>query len=139
MTFFDTNAIIDILDSKRANHKMAIMLLSAAQKGAIKIVSTTQTIVDASYVINQANKVPVEELRRALSLLCDIITVCPVLRFNIEEANDSQLPDYEDSVQLSCATCEDCDCIVTRDKKFKSFTNIPTYTVEEYYRAIFEE
>ena len=139
MTFFDTNAIIDILDRKRDNHHKAIMLLSAAQKGAIKIVATTQSIVDAAYVTTQANKVPVEEFRRAMSFLCDIIIVCPVSRFNIEEANSSSVPDYEDAIQLSCAMCEECDSIVTSDKKFKSFTTKPTYTVEEYYRSVFEE
>ena len=139
MTFFDTNAILDILDRKRDNHQKAVMLLAAAQKGAIKIAVSTQSIVDAAYVITQVNKVPAQEFRRAMTYLCDIINICPVLRFNIEDANDSSISDYEDAVQLSCATCDDCDCIVTRDKKFKSFTTIPTYTVEEYYRAVFED
>ena len=55
----------------------------------------------------------------------------------IEDANASAVPDYEDAVQLSCAICEECEAIVTRDRKFKLFTDIPTYTVEEYYSEVF--
>ncbi|MBP5317242.1 MAG: PIN domain-containing protein [Bacteroidales bacterium] len=137
MTFLDTNVIIDIFDRKREDHAKALLLLSAAQKGAIKLAATTQSIVDAAYVITQAGKVPLKVFRQAMSFLCDIIQIYPVLSYDIEKANGSTIPDYEDAVQLSCAMGEEFDCIVTRDKKFKGFTTIPTYTVEEYYQEVF--
>ena len=137
MIFFDTNVILDILDRKRDNHGKALMLLSAAQKGAIKVVASTQSIVDAAYVRTQTDKVSLSDFRRVMAALCDIISVCPVTSMAIEDANASAVPDYEDAVQLSCAICEECEAIVTRDRKFKLFTDIPTYTVEEYYSEVF--
>lgn len=55
----------------------------------------------------------------------------------IEDANGSDVPDYEDAVQLSCAVSEECEAIVTSEHKFKSFTSIPTFTVEEFYKEVF--
>ena len=137
MIFFDTNVILDILDRTREDHDKALMLLSAAQKGAIKVVATTQSIVDAAYVRTQTGKASLSDFRRVMAALCDIIAICPVSGMAIEDANASAVPDYEDAVQLSCAICEECEAIITRDRKFKSFTDIPAYTVEEYYSAVF--
>ena len=137
MIFLDTNVVIDLLDRKRECHNQALMLLSAAQKGALKLATSTQSIVDAAYVVTQVNKVSVDTFRRAMALLTDIIDICPVNSLDIAAANDSTVPDYEDSVQLSCALSEDCEAIVTRDKKFKGYTAVSTYTVEEFYRAVF--
>ena len=139
MIFFDTNVILDILDRSRDNHDKALMLLSAAQKGAIKVVATTQSIVDAAYVRTQTDKASLSDFRRVMAALCDIIAVCPVTSMAIEDANASARPDFEDAVQLSCAICEECEAIVTSDRKFKSFTTIPTYSVDEFYRVVFGE
>lgn len=137
MIFFDTNVILDILDRRRANHEMALMLLSAARKGAIKVAASTQSIVDASYVRTQTDSVSLKDFRRVMASLCEIISICPVFSMAIEDANGSDVPDYEDAVQLSCAVSEECEAIVTRDHKFKSFTSIPTFTVEEFYKEVF--
>jgi len=137
MIFLDTNVILDILDRRRDNHDKALMLLSAAQKGAIKFVASTQSIVDASYIMTQVNKDSLPVFRKVMTSLCSIISVCPVTGMAIEDANDSAVPDYEDAVQLSCAVCEECEAIVTSDRKFRSFTSVPTYTVEEFYMAVF--
>lgn len=137
MIFFDTNVILDILDRRRDNHDKALMLLSAAQKGAIKVVASTQSIVDAAYVRTQTDKASLSDFRRVMTVLCDIIAVCPVTSMAIEDANYSAVPDYDDAVQLSCAICEECEAIVTSDRKFKSFTTIPTYSVEEFYQEVF--
>ena len=106
MIFFDTNVILDILDRSRDNHDKALMLLSAAQKGAIKVVATTQSIVDAAYVRTQTDKASLSDFRRVMAALCDIIAVCPVTSMAIEDANVSTLPDFEDAVQLSCASAK---------------------------------
>ena len=139
MIFFDTNVILDILDESRPDHWEAWMLLSAAEQGAIRGCASSQSLIDAAYIQTQTHKVPLSEFRVDLRILADILTVLPIEEGDILSANDSPVPDYEDAAQLSCAQRNGCEMIVTRDKKFKGYTSVPTMTVRECYHKLFKE
>ena len=138
MIFLDTNVIIDILDEKRAFHNEALYILSAAQKGAIKAFTTSQSIIDASYVCTQTNKVSIEEFRKAISVITNILSIRAITEDDINNANQSDIPDYEDAAQLSCAERKECEMIITRDGKYKKYTLIKTYSVKEFFDMTFE-
>ena len=138
MTFLDTNIILDAFDGRREHHERVLSILAAAQKGAISVCATTQSIVDAAYVRTQKDKVPVEAFRKAVTLLKSIVTVVSVTEADIESANKSNIPDYEDAVQLSCATRLGCRQIISRDGKYKGYTRIPVSSVDEFYNNLFE-
>ena len=138
MTFFDTNFILDILDDRRENHIMAMLILSAAERFAIEACISTQSIIDASYVMTQRKKAPVETFRKAISFLIGFLKVYPIDEKNIKDANQSTNKDYEDAAQLSCAKRHGCDIFVTSDKGFKKASDISVMTVKSYYESIFK-
>ena len=138
MVFLDTNVILDILDEKRERHHAALMILSAAEKGAIKCCMSAKSVLDAAYVRTQTDKVSVSDFRRAATILCRIIAVRSITDDDIKFANQSDIDDYEDAAQINCAARKDCTAIVTSDKTFKNYTKIPTYTVTEFYEKLFQ-
>ncbi len=60
--------------------------------------------------------------------------------FNIVENNGKQIKkalalnasDFEDALQYRCAKDAGCDCIITRNQKDFSFSNIPVLSASEY-------
>ena len=135
--FFDTNILLDILDDKRECHGVALTLLAAAKKGVYKAFVTTQSIIDASYIRTQHQKVSVENFRSAISLLSGVLSVESVNALDLSMANRSDIPDYEDAAQLACAERSGSDYILTRDRKYLGFTDIPVYSPHEFYAKLF--
>ena len=135
--FFDTNVLMDILDDERPNNHQVQPILQVAFEGEIDIVLSTQSIVDAAYIYTQAKKQSALDFRAKITGLLNFVCVQEVSRSDIDFANRSSIPDYEDAVQLSCALRSDCGLIVTGDKKFHGYTDLPVYTVSEFFVALF--
>jgi hypothetical protein len=85
--------------------------------------------VDIFYIIRKAEgrEVALEAINRLLIGL----KFCAVDRQTIETALRLGLKDFEDSVQLACATLNQLDAIVTRDRKDFIGSNLPIYSPTE--------
>ncbi|WP_354000926.1 PIN domain-containing protein [Gloeocapsopsis sp. IPPAS B-1203] len=54
--------------------------------------------------------------KQAIFRILTAMQVCSVDRSILETATSSQkIPDFEDAIQLACATSENLDVIITRD------------------------
>lgn len=135
--FFDTNVLLDLLMKSRLGHEAAIAILQVARRGDISACLTTQSIVDAAYIQTQRLKAPTPAFKEAVRLIVSIVELLPILPEDIEWANRSEIDDYEDAVQLSCALRSGCDVIVTSDKKYRNYTDIALYDPFELYSLLF--
>ena len=135
--FFDTNYLLDVLVKTRPEHRFAEMILQVVRDGDIEGCITTQSIVDASYIYSQRLKETLSDFRKSVQVLSGIVKVVPILPDDIAMACKSGIADFEDAVQLSCAIRNGCDVIVTRDQKFKGFTDISTFTPSQLFDLLF--
>lgn len=92
---------------------------------------TTQSIIDASYIQTQRQKVSVQDFKEAMKTICNIVNVISISSDDIARVNDSGLDDYEDAAQVSCALDNWCDIIVSKDSGIKRYTDLPILTPKE--------
>lgn len=137
--FIDTNVLMDCLDDRRENFEKAHCLLQAIKDKQIKAVISTQAIVDSAYLYTGPMKRSVPVFRLFVDKLFSFISVCEVTQSDIGFANKSSIPDYEDAVQVSCALRSGCDTILSGDRDFQKYTDIPVYSVPELFSKLFEE
>ena len=126
--FLDTNVLLDMLISSRANHLCSLRLLKLIRDRKISGVLTTQSIIDAAYVQTQRRKVTAQDFKTAMKLICSLVDVVSITSEDIDRVNASSIEDYEDAAQVSCALDCGCDVIVTRDSRIGRFTDLALYS-----------
>ena len=126
--FLDTNVLLDMLISSRANHLCSLRLLKLIRDKKISGVLTSQSIIDAAYVQTQRGKVTVQDFKTAMKLICSLVEVVSITSEDIDRVNASSIEDYEDAAQVSCALDCGCDVIVTRDSRIGRFTDLDLYS-----------
>lgn len=135
--YLDTNVLIDILSEQRPNHDYAVTLLQVIRKSPLTACLSTQSVIDASYVFTQSGKAPLEAFKTAISVVSSIIDIVSIGKDDIAAADNSSIRDYEDAAQISCALNNRCDAIISSDRKFKGYTQLPTYSPQEFYTLLF--
>jgi hypothetical protein len=87
------------------------------------------TITNIFYIIRktESREVAIAAINRLLTG----IQFCAVDRQTVETALSLGLKDFEDSIQLACATLSKLDGIVTRDRKDFVGSNLPIYSPTE--------
>ena len=126
--FLDTNVLLDMLISSRADHLCSLRLLKLIRDRKISGVLTTQSIIDAAYVQTQRRKVTAQDFKNAMKLICSLVDVVSITSEDIDRVNASSIEDYEDAAQVSCALDCGCDVIVTRDSRIGRFTDLALYS-----------
>lgn len=134
--FLDTNVLLDLLMAAREYHEQATLIASLSEGRLIDAILTTQSIVDASYVFSQTQKKPLSGFRESVSTLFEIFMIVPIAAEDIQKANNSANPDYEDSVQVACALREGSDIIISSDKRLSKHTKIKVMTPAEFINDI---
>lgn len=129
--FLDTNVLMDILMDARTEHEASLFLLQVIRSGDISGCMTTQSVIDAAYVQTQRRKTPSLSFKHAIKTVSGIVEVLSITTEDIDAANESMIDDYEDAAQLACAIRSGCDVIVTSDKKYQEYTDIPSFTPQQ--------
>lgn len=127
----DTNILLDILSSSREGHDTALQLLQLIRRKKITGVLTTQSIIDAAYIQTQRQKVPVQDFKAVMKIICSIVKIISVSSDDIARVNESNLNDYEDAAQISCALDNWCDVIVSNDSGIKHYTDLDILSPQE--------
>lgn len=109
----DTNIILDDLLEREPFVRDAKALLQAIEDQQIQGYITATTLTDIFYIARK-NK-GIERARQDIFDLLALMQVCAVDRSILETAILSNLPDFEDAVQIACALNENLDAIITRD------------------------
>jgi predicted nucleic acid-binding protein len=130
----DTNVVLDLLLEREPFVETAIALFAQIEQGNLEGAIAATTITNIFYIMCKAEgrKVALDAIHRLLIGL----QFCAVDRQTVETALSLGLKDFEDSVQLACATLNQLDAIVTRDRKDFIGSNLPIYSPTELLNQI---
>jgi predicted nucleic acid-binding protein len=125
----DTNVILDLLLEREPFVEDAIALFEQIEQSNLKGYIAATTITNIFYIIRKAKGR--EVAFTAIEQLTIGLLFCPVDRQTIATALSLRLNDFEDSIQLACATLNRLDAIVTRDRKDFIGSDMPVYSPTE--------
>ncbi|HYP41866.1 MAG TPA: PIN domain-containing protein [Chloroflexia bacterium] len=114
----DTNIVLDVLLEREPFVEVAKQVWQAVDNAQIAGYITASTITDIYYIVRKT--VGLQRAHEAVLVCLDAFEICTVDRQALELA---AIPDgdFEDNLQIVCATIANVDAIVTRDKAgFKS-------------------
>ena len=125
----DTNIVLDLLLEREPFVEVAIALFEKIEQGNLEGAIAATTITNIFYIIRktEGREVALDAINRLLMGL----QFCAVDRQTVETALSLGLKDFEDSIQLTCATLNQLDGIVTRDRKDFIGSNLPIYSPTE--------
>lgn len=109
----DTNIVLDFLLEREPFLMDADALFQTIRSGRVEGYITATTLTDIFYIARK-NK-GIERARQDIFDLLALMQICSVDRSILETAISSNLPDFEDAVQIACALNENLDAIITRD------------------------
>jgi predicted nucleic acid-binding protein len=111
---FDTNIVLDALLKRAPWETNAAACWKACDDGRIMGCLTASTLTDIFYISRKLKGIDVA--RDAVRICLDAFAICIVDRQALELAIDLPADDFEDNLQIICATLAGLDAIVTRDK-----------------------
>jgi len=133
--FVDTNILIDLIADRKPHSKFAIELFTKAEGKKVKLFCSSHSIVTTHYLLKKY--LQEKELRDILYNLLDFIQVIPVDDGIIKKGLRSKHKDFEDAVQILCASSvEKMNFIVTRNIKDFRDSGIPALNPDELIKLI---
>ena len=72
------------------------------------------------------------EFRRVLLVLSKCYSVVPIGEHAVNKALSAEWKDFEDSMQYYAAVDAACECIVTRNVKDFSLSEMPVYSPDDF-------
>ena len=114
--FVDTNILVDLLADRKPFSKYAVEIFIASENKKIKLFTSSHSIATAYYLLKKYKDD--NSLRKTLLGLFEYVTIIPVDTEVLLKGLRSKQKDFEDAIQIYCATNVDkIDCIVTRNVK----------------------
>jgi predicted nucleic acid-binding protein len=111
--FVDTNLLLDVLARREPFYPAAARVWTMAETGACEALISEISFNNIYYIVRKARDAGAA--RRALVLLRDVFaSVAPDQRI-LNQAIDSDIPDFEDAVQLYSALHARADYLLTRN------------------------
>ncbi len=120
--FVDANIILDIFDGQRPSHWSSLKVYHYMLESKWMLFSSCDIITTVYYVDSKKNK------RQTIEKVEDINKILKVIDFSNKEIaktcslmkEDESYKDLEDTLQYVLAQKENCDMIISNDKKFAS-------------------
>lgn len=126
--FLDTNFIVDYL--LREDFKLSCQeFLSEGIRHGRRFYVSYLSIANFAYI---ARKLPIDQLYSHLSTLSELFTVIGHNKKQLDKAIALKASDFEDALQYQCSKEAYCDCIITRNQKDYTFSDIPVLSAEEF-------
>lgn len=132
----DTNIILDYLLEREPFVTDAEALFEAIQSQRIEGYVTATTLTDIFYIVRKERGIVIA--KQAVSRILVVMKICTVDRSILETAISSNLPDFEDAVQLACAMALNLDVIVTRDTQGFAGATLPILLAGEVLQLLSE-
>ena len=127
--FFDTNVVLDVLLKRSPWDVDAAACWQACDEGTLLGFLTASTLTDIFYLARKQKGL--DDAREAVRLCLKTFAICTVDRTALEAAIDLSGTDFEDNLQIACATLAGLDAIVTRDHQGFRDSLIPALTPAE--------
>lgn len=112
--FLDTNIVLDLL-LERPGYEFVANILQLHDDGKIDVCQSSLSLANIAFVIRKEFSKSL--LQPTIDQLCAISTVLPVSEDTFHKAVMMDGPDFEDIVQLVCASEAGCDYVITRNVK----------------------
>ena len=109
----DTNILLDVLLDREPFVVDSSAIWAACDSGAIDGFISASTLTDLFYIARRA--ADVATARIAIGLCLATFEIAPIDRPALEHAAALAGDDFEDNVQIACATIAGMDAIVTRN------------------------
>jgi len=130
--FLDTNIIVDLIADRKPFSKFAIEIFQLAEENKLQIFTSSHSIATTHYLLKKY--LDEKSLREVLYSLLDFLTVIPVDIDIIKKGLRSNHKDFEDSIQILCASSiEKMNYIITRDGKDFKGSEIPVISPDEFF------
>ena len=134
----DTCVVIDVLQNREPFSKSAIDVFMAVSNRKVAGVLTAKSILDIYYIIRRSlHSEP--ETRAAVNKLLMLFDVADTFATDVRMAVSSETADYEDAVMIETAKRIGVDCIITRNTKDYSASEIPVFTPDEFLERLGDE
>ena len=135
--FLDTNVILDLYIPGREGKEAARTLLDLrdASEDNIRLYLSFLSVANIAYVLRKHyDKARMKEIIRELFHFCDVLSMSDS---SILDALDSPCPDFEDSLQLSCAEMKECDFLLTSNlRHFQGSTWMTVLTPAQFLEKL---
>ena len=129
--FVDANIVIDLLCERYPWFPSVMRIFNMGDRGQIELYCSALSLGTASYLM-EARKMSPQDIFDGIDLLCQMCTSTTVDASVVRQALDSEFTDFEDALQHYSAMTVDADCIVTRNKKDFSSSEIPVYELDDF-------
>ena len=88
-------------------------------------------MANIAYILRKSLKG--ESFYREIGKIANLLNVADLMNEHFLSALELQAKDFEDALQYFCAMSNQCDVIVTRNKKDFQFSSIDVLTPEELF------
>lgn len=131
----DTNILIDYISLRPSFTDDAMNVMELCMNKQIDGYIAAHSVTNAFYILRK--ELTAVERRKALTNLCDILTVVGVDKEKLTAAlNNDDFSDFEDCLQNECAKEFSADYIITRNVKDFHNSAIPAILPDEFLKKI---
>jgi len=127
--YIDSDVILDLILKRQKFHLNAEELFNYIAKKKLTGFATPISISNVYYILNDVKKK--KNFRKIIKKLRKLLLILPVDQNCIDDAIDSDMKDFENSIQYYSCIYHKIDHIVTRNKKDYRKCKIPISTPEE--------
>ena len=126
----DTDVVLDLVLAREPFDHAARALFKLHEQGDIDAYIAAITPINVFYISRKLKGV--DEARQAVKLLLTSLTICPLHKAILDEADTLPFTDYEDAVQHASATANGLEVIVTRDLGDYKNATLPVLSPREF-------
>jgi predicted nucleic acid-binding protein len=128
--FVDSDIILDLLAKRDPHYRSAAILFSQVEKGALQAFISPLILANLFYILRKSTSNA--KAKETLKKFKTLIQILPVNDKTIEQALNSEFPDFEDAVQYYTAMKNGIKILITRNKKDYKKAAMTICTVEEF-------
>jgi predicted nucleic acid-binding protein len=125
----DTSVILDVLLEQQPWFADSDAVWQAHENGRVTGYVIASALTDIFYIARKI--VGLERAYKAVHTCLDTFEICTVDRQALEQAVVLSGSDFEDNLQIACATIAGLDAIVTRDKEGFRTATLAVFTPAE--------
>lgn len=135
--FLDTNVVLDLILKRKPFFEDIAKIVFLYETGKCELVTSSVSFVNCNYILGRnIKKEKVLDNLKILRLICKIIDVT---QSDIDTSLNSNFTDFEDGVQYYSASRNDCNYIITRDKKDYINSEIPVLSPTDFLKIYIKE
>lgn len=127
--FLDTNVLIDII-CQREGYEQAGKVLAFSDKPKNIVYTSVLSMANVAYILRKILKGDL--LYQTLEMLSKRLKISSMTQDSFDKAIALKASDFEDALQYYSALQEECEVIVTRNKKDFPFSKMMVCTPDEF-------